>query len=1558
MNELILEISALAISIFCLWDCFAHRRKLYWPMPNTWKEKIRDQHFIYVMQLVTLSASAFFSILEAGVERYAPVKNAVILFTLSEGYFLAHVVMSFLFTLYILNMSGASKEHGRKFFLAFFTPFFFSEFMVIINPFTKMIFYVDQNGAYRRGDFIWLLYVIATVYIVLGVIFFLMYKKRLSVMDRKAAFILISIAILGICIQGIWFITVELFFESICFLGFMMLLEDPAQQLGSGKTGRISQGFVVVISMIFIAVIAININLIYQTGSEQTGRIGTIQLDNIKGNLQETISGAEGNLLRFTMGMEQFINESKDMEEIETYIRDQKSYLYDLTGGNCYNVYAAAPDWTIIPDFDMPEHYHAVERVWYLGAKKNAGRIYISEPYIDAATGNLCFTLSNLLSDGDVVTAMDFTLSRVQDSVAQMSEDASQIAMIATKEGTIVGSTDLEAQGKKVSEAYPEYEEVFERVKASNEHRSFSMKISGKNYIVFSNETSNEWQLILGVESDAFYSEIYHQMVMLGAIDLLMVAVIVVFYLVSVNNQKKAENAMVATEGFISNLSEKLKSPVNDIVRISDRTLREEQNSQDALRDIREYGKRLQETMENLFSYSSILKSRVKEESEKGKKRGKEASASSRYIRNGIIGILVAALLTGLFLSIGTATKWGNSRIGREADKYHAELNRWILQQQSILGMFTNVIIADPSVLDDYDQAVKWLNDIAQNYNELSVCYMANPYNTEHSVIMNNGWVPEPDYHVEERQWYLDTERSGDGYSISAPYYDSQTGLYCITFSQIVYSKDGEFLGIFAIDCYIEKLIQVLDDSYSEDGYAFLVDQDGTILNHPYKNYEMGDGSITNIEDTEYAEAYHNGSLFGMRDYDGRYVSCRAQRSSISGFTVMVVQNWWSVYGTVMLVALVFLIMLVASIIAVAAMISRFIQWQEVANKKLVEAAEEAVSAGKAKSRFLAQMSHEIRTPINAVLGMNEMILRESEDASIQEYAGNIQSAGKNLLGLINTILDFSKIEEGKMEILPVRYDTATMIDNVALSIAGRAKDKGLIFETHVDEMLPTALYGDDMRISQVIMNLLTNAVKYTKEGRVDFYVTAAKKDEETIRLGIRVKDTGIGIKSEDIGKLFESFTRLEEDRNRTIEGTGLGMSIVHRLLTMMGSKLDIQSEYGKGSEFSFELDQTVVDSTPIGNFKQKAKAAAEKRENEPHLYAPKARVLAVDDNEMNLKVIKNLLKIFGIKPELASSGDEALKKLSESQFDIVLLDHMMPGMDGIETLRRARENGVIPAETKVIALTANAVVGAREGYLAAGFDDYLSKPVEIKLLEKILKKYLPTDVVEVRQKADAAEENMKKTGSEKKAEGARKVESAKKAEGARTSNQKTVADERIESGKNMAGAQSATLERDEINLEQDEASLEGDDEIFEFAPEGDELMEFLPEGEGESKVETSEDVLKRIQQEGILTEEGLSYCAGDQEFYLEMLSDYADSEKNREEELNAAFAAKDWNAYAIKVHALKSVAKTVGDAKVFEGAKSLEMAAKEEREKEILEKHPLLMQEYARKADFLHDLL
>ncbi|MBQ9631772.1 MAG: response regulator, partial [Lachnospiraceae bacterium] len=593
-----------------------------------------------------------------------------------------------------------------------------------------------------------------------------------------------------------------------------------------------------------------------------------------------------------------------------------------------------------------------------------------------------------------------------------------------------------------------------------------------------------------------------------------------------------------------------------------------------------------------------------------------------------------------------------------------------------------------------------------------------------------NGWEPDENWHVEERQWYIDTMASDSGWSISAPYYDEQTGGYCVTISEVVYDvTSGEFLGVFGIDFFMDKLVNILGDSSSEEGYDFLVDSEGRIINHPYGAYMMTQDGETNVADLPYGEIRADGvTTKYFRDYDGAHKILIAARNTDSNFTVYVVSNTARIYGQVIVTGLIGLVAFLFCIVLVYRLLTNMIRWQEDTNRKLKAAARTAIDAGKAKSNFLAQMSHEIRTPINAVLGMNEMILRESRDENIKEYANNIQSAGRTLLSLINSILDFSKIEDGKMELVPVKYDTSSLINDLINSITDRARAKGLTLVTDIDRSLPASLLGDDVRIRQVIMNILTNAVKYTEAGSVTLTMKGTKRQEDMLVLYVSVKDTGIGIRKEDMSRLFESFERLDETRNRNIEGTGLGMSITIKLLSMMNSMLHVDSVYGEGSDFYFELEQRIVDDEPIGDFASRLKKLNANRKEEQFLIARDAKILVVDDNEMNRKVAYSLMKRNGIIADLAESGEAAIDKISEKNYDIVFLDHMMPKMDGLETLAQLKNRSLIPDGCAMIALTANATSGARERYLAAGFDDYLSKPIEIAELEKKLARWLPPE--------------------------------------------------------------------------------------------------------------------------------------------------------------------------------------------------------------------------------------
>ncbi|MBQ9504656.1 MAG: response regulator, partial [Lachnospiraceae bacterium] len=408
-------------------------------------------------------------------------------------------------------------------------------------------------------------------------------------------------------------------------------------------------------------------------------------------------------------------------------------------------------------------------------------------------------------------------------------------------------------------------------------------------------------------------------------------------------------------------------------------------------------------------------------------------------------------------------------------------------------------------------------------------------------------------------------------------------------------------------------------------------------------------------------------------------------------------------------------------------LLNRLLTFMDAMTRELEDMAIEANAASEAKSIFLSSMSHEIRTPINAILGLDEMIIRSTKEEVTKANALGIQNSGRNLLGLINDVLDVSRIESGRMEIIEVEYELGSVVNDLVNMIKVRTDEKQLEFKVEIDPETPHLLLGDEIRLKQCATNILTNAVKYTEEGSVTMKIGHRSLDNGNVMLSFSVRDTGIGIKKEDMDKLFKPFERIEEDRNRSIEGSGLGMNIVMNLLHMMGSELKVESVYGEGSEFSYEVEQRVVDPAPIGNFNEMYERSLETSAYQESFHAPEARVLVVDDTKMNLLVFKGLLENTQVQIDTADSGDEALVLYESTPYDVIFLDQRMPGMDGTQTLHAMRHtDNYINESTPIIVLTATVTSGAREAFIAAGFTDYLSKPIDSVKLERMLMEYIP----------------------------------------------------------------------------------------------------------------------------------------------------------------------------------------------------------------------------------------
>jgi len=551
----------------------------------------------------------------------------------------------------------------------------------------------------------------------------------------------------------------------------------------------------------------------------------------------------------------------------------------------------------------------------------------------------------------------------------------------------------------------------------------------------------------------------------------------------------------------------------------------------------------------------------------------------------------------------------------------------------------------------------------------------------------------------------------------------------------------------------------------------------------------------------------------------------------------------------------------------------------ETTNKELEETLAVANKANAAKTDFLFNMSHEIRTPINTVLGFNEMVIRETKEDKIRNYAQDIKGAGKTLMTLVDDVLDTSKIEVGKYDIVPEKYDLASFVNDIRNMTLLRANDKGLKFELKVDEKIPHMLKGDDGRIKQCVLNLLSNAVKFTDEGNVKLEIGFSKLTGDDIILSIAVSDTGCGFNQNDIERMFTPFEKLNGNAK---DGAGLGLSVTRSILSLMDSELRVESKLGQGSTFSFLIRQGVIDWEPIGDIKEAGIKCHEAEEKYKVLFqAPDAKILVVDDSSVNLTIVEGLLKDTKVLLTLSESGKDAVSLSKEHQYDLILLDHMMPEMDGVETLHHIREDeGSQNRNTKIVALTANAVPGAKESYEAEGFDGYLSKPIEAALLEKSIKDLLNPELIQ-----EPKEEKIEPDVETKPAI--------------------------VEDNQNSVTEETQPLVTEDAKPV-DSQSTDNKD--------------------GENK----DDFLSKISKvKNIFPDKGIEY-SGSEALYQKVVGEFVDTGISRAAIIEQYYEQQDYKNYTIQVHALKSAARIIGATKLSQLAMALEEAGNEQNSTKI----------------------
>lgn len=702
-------------------------------------------------------------------------------------------------------------------------------------------------------------------------------------------------------------------------------------------------------------------------------------------------------------------------------------------------------------------------------------------------------------------------------------------------------------------------------------------------------------------------------------------------------------------------------------------------------------------------------------------------NTKKRFVIIIILICFICVLLTTAFGYLFSKNQLEEKEINRNmllASTTAETINSWLTDKSGRLDSICRSLEIKNDF--DYEHMQQYMNQLKDVFDEKELVDLYFTY-PDNRMACAFGYETDGTIQYVQRPWYKEPILTGE-ICFESPYRDLDTGNYIITVSKAIYT-DGKLQGVMAVDTYANSIVTVTDKTaLPDDSYAMLIDDSMGIITHPknedlYKDdiyttlYMFENGAYDELIELLEDDSMHNRWI---RDYDGMermMFTSQVEKGNLHVVIAIEKSQWQAEYLEMLRTYVIAVILLCLALVLIS--IRAF-------STALIKPVQRAEEASRAKSQFLSSMSNEIRTPINAIIGLNDLILRDSKDEQITQYSISIKQAGKTLLAIINNVLNMSKIEAGKLDVQPVEYSMRVIARELFENYKPLADAKDIDLEIKVSDNFPRKIVGDDLKIKELFNNIISNGIKYTQEGSVKVNIGCEVLSDDEIMLKAVITDTGIGIKEEDIPKMTQSFERIELDRNRNIEGTGLGMSIVVNLLNMMHGDLHINSKYGQGTEVTFELPQTIIDidtTEPVEMDIDKIR----KDMNRVPFTAPGAKILVVDDKDINCIVVKKQLEPIGAQVDMAFSGPQCIDMCRQTQYDLILMDHMMPGMDGVQTLNRLKEE---ECKATIVALTANAIGGAREAYISYGFDGYISKPIEIRELQNAVEEFLPGELI------------------------------------------------------------------------------------------------------------------------------------------------------------------------------------------------------------------------------------
>ena len=1099
--------------------------------------------------------------------------------------------------------------------------------------------------------------------------------------------------------------------------------------------------------VIFVGILIVFYNMLYEEKHDNIITKGEAAAYRTSTQFNEYLLTGQTALQMTSHTLDSMLKNNKSNAEIHEYLTGQSDAILNTMGENTTGMYAFINgEYLDGTDWVPPDDYVATERPWYIKAMDNEGRITIIDPYIDAQTGDIMITLARSLCDGKSVVSFDFSLEMIQRITEEtVSGNSSDRQFIVDSNGYVVSHSDKEEVGKEYTVGQGTLESAIMEKLGETDSEPFELYYANSHYVVYATRLMDDWYCVSVKDATAVFEPL--RIILATTIAAVIVIVITISIIMGASSKRQLKMERMSNQ---LSATADIYISMHEINFVTDTFTEVRNNSSDASDMIGEVRNNCQQMIRTIMTNFTDESSRESAldfvDFSKMNDRLKSRNTVTSEWRNPQGLWRRSRFIVSERAADGTVTKAmylieDIDAEKRERDMFIETLTTMNEQMSSVANIYLSM--HDINLPEDTFSEIRTnaprieeLNSANQGHAQKAIYYTMDQMTDESSrssihefadFSTLNERMKDTDTLTEEflsyrNLWckarYLVSKRNEDGTIAHVLWLienidaekrrrdklmeDAMTQTYRLS------SISNIYLTVHEVD--------IVNDTFTE--VKSQIDAVNDIVGQTRDHaQDMMNKVMTNVTDPEFIDKilkFINFSTLAkrMRKTDtiiieylnserlwrrGRFLASRRDEKNRLTHVMWLTED---------------------------------IDEEKRSRDILIDQSERALAASEAKSSFLSNMSHEIRTPINAVLGMNEMILRECDDNNILAYSESIRTAGNTLLGIINDILDFSKIEAGKMEIIPVDYDISSVINDLVNMVQTRADDKGLILVLDFNKEMPKLLHGDEVRIKQVVTNILTNAVKYTEKGSVTFGINYEKIEDEpdSVLLKITVKDTGIGIKEEDMKKLFSEFERIEEERNRNVEGTGLGMNITQRLLEMMGSSLNVESIYGLGSKFSFTLKQTVVKWDALGDYEAAYRESlSERKKYQEKFTAPDATVLVVDDTPMNLMVFKSLLKRTCVKIDTADSGSAGLALSADKKYDIIFLDHMMPEKDGIETLHDMRaSNADRNKETPVICLTANAISGAREQYLAAGFNDYLTKPIDSAKLEEMLLEYLP----------------------------------------------------------------------------------------------------------------------------------------------------------------------------------------------------------------------------------------